>query len=443
MRLGKAVKKKVICLYVCAAVIAVSVCGCGRSKAAEIPGHGYWVDSDIKGAVKAEDDIRLQDDFAAAANKDFLVSTVYDPDKGEIGPFYDTQSFMYLRYRDAIHDESISDENVNVLKTYEELVLDWDSRNALGVEPLRKYIEDINSISGIDEFTAYQGSLMRNPFNLGLYMPETVEGQLKLVDKSTLVLKRPSYTLEESSAYVSFDDNALEKKERVHAIVDYFLTRLGFDKKYINRVLEGDFRIESFMARHEGDSLFSEHEAIEDAQCDREGLKEYCKGYPLLEILDGRGFDKCDSFYVDYPYVGSISSIYNDAHLEDLKAFLIVHTITASRYLLDRQAYDTVMEAEVSKKEKDAHVIYPDEDELFATCLKLGGLTPAMDTVYLEKYYPDESKIKMVSDFIRHPLFFTYHLPVRNNKTVNEIGNHLYPGLIRLILFEIDRIHCR
>ena len=45
--------------------------GCGNKDGeAGVPGGGKWVDSDIIGMVKSEDNIRPQDDFAAAANKD-------------------------------------------------------------------------------------------------------------------------------------------------------------------------------------------------------------------------------------------------------------------------------------------------------------------------------------------------------------------------------------
>ena len=48
----------------------VQLAACGNadvgSSLADEPGHGKWVDSDLKGSVKADDVIRLQDDFAAA-----------------------------------------------------------------------------------------------------------------------------------------------------------------------------------------------------------------------------------------------------------------------------------------------------------------------------------------------------------------------------------------
>ena len=156
---------------VCMAVMLtiLSLTGCGRSDGADIPGGGKWVDSDIVDSVKEETQIRLQDDFAAAVNKDFITSTVYDPDKGSMGPLYDVEGFVYKRYRDALADMSITGANVEALRTYEELTLDWDKRNALGVEPLRKYIEDIESISDIDDLTAFQGSTKRNPFSKGMW----------------------------------------------------------------------------------------------------------------------------------------------------------------------------------------------------------------------------------------------------------------------------------
>ena len=48
---------------------------------ADEPGHGKWIDSDLIGSVKADDVIRLQDDFAAAANQEIITSLNLDPDK--------------------------------------------------------------------------------------------------------------------------------------------------------------------------------------------------------------------------------------------------------------------------------------------------------------------------------------------------------------------------
>ena len=61
-----------------AMLIQLTACGSDNSGGGLIdePGHGKWVDSDIKGYVKAEDEIRLQDDFAAAANKESIIAAL-------------------------------------------------------------------------------------------------------------------------------------------------------------------------------------------------------------------------------------------------------------------------------------------------------------------------------------------------------------------------------
>ncbi len=70
-----------------------------------------------------------------------------------------------------------------MLRTFEDLVLNWDKRNEQCIEPTRKYIDDIQSISSIEDMTDYQASLERNPFNLGLIVPTEVIPQIIQVNK--------------------------------------------------------------------------------------------------------------------------------------------------------------------------------------------------------------------------------------------------------------------
>ena len=57
-------------------LIQLTACGGADSSSglADEPGYGKWVDSDLKGSVSTDDVIRLQDDFAASANKETITS---------------------------------------------------------------------------------------------------------------------------------------------------------------------------------------------------------------------------------------------------------------------------------------------------------------------------------------------------------------------------------
>ena len=126
-----------------AIAMACQVSACGGAKISEglsdEPGHGKWVDSDVKGTVKAEDEIRLQDDFAAAVNQKTIVSLELK-DEEDWSATDGASDLMQSRFREALKDESLTGANAKVLRTFENLVLNWDERNKLGIEPMRKYI---------------------------------------------------------------------------------------------------------------------------------------------------------------------------------------------------------------------------------------------------------------------------------------------------------------
>ena len=131
----------------------------GISDSSVEPGGGKWVDSDVSGMVNPEDNIRLQDDFAAAANKDYILSASLDPAYEEASIVLDADKLVYERCMAIASDETMTDDNALKYKALVDLHSDWDERNKLGVKPLEKYIIDIQSISSISELTEYQASL--------------------------------------------------------------------------------------------------------------------------------------------------------------------------------------------------------------------------------------------------------------------------------------------
>lgn len=387
-----------------AIAMACQVSACGGAKISEglsdEPGHGKWVDSDVKGTVKAEDEIRLQDDFAAAVNQKTIVSLELK-DEEDWSATDGASDLMQSRFREALKDESLTGANAKVLRTFENLVLNWDERNKLGIEPMRKYIDDIQSISSIDELTEYQASLERNPFNFGLIMPGNVQAQDIHSDKSTLVLKVARYSLGERDNYLDYTDKTLELKESNDGTVAYLLESLGYDEKSIKETLKGCYAIEKFLATNECMSLYNRSEVLDQVQTDRVGLEGYAGGYPLLEILDGRGFSKVDSFNVDYKLLGKLSSIYDQNHLQDLKSFFTVQMLQLGYPTLDKGTIEKVLEIGRAKSEKDDGEYEEKSDDLvFYTMAKDYGFLPALADLYLEKYYPDDTKINEIRDFI-------------------------------------------
>lgn len=363
------------------------------------PGGGKWVDSDVIGTVKPEDDIRIQDDFAAAVNKDYIATAVVDPAYEEASLVLDATKLIYERSMEIASDDSMMSDNALIYKKWIDLYSDWDARDDLGVEPVRKYITDIQNISSIDGLTEYLGSTEKNPFGLGMLRMDSVGAQLQFPDKSTLNLKAPDLSLGSVSSYVEFTGGTLAAKERTDEAVGYFLSRLGFSENEIRTVLAGNYRVETFIARNSGIDNFTVSESFTQAQKDRQGISDMQGGYPLLQILDNRGYGECKSFYVDYVYLNSLSNFYSDKNLEDIKSFLIVQTLDSSRYLLDRESYEKMVEMYNPGAGSADGLSYGQECVLFRNNLKDSGFLPLLDTLYLEKYYTDNETTDQVKSF--------------------------------------------
>jgi len=147
-----------------AVFLSVSLCACGSGDSAKIssgPGK-KWVDSDLIGAVSQDHVIREQDDFAASVNQAW---------KAEIGDrfynvFQDVSDAVTANKKQALSDPSITGETIERLRAYCELASDWDKRDAGDISPLKPYIEDIESISSMDEMYDYLADPIRNPLFL-------------------------------------------------------------------------------------------------------------------------------------------------------------------------------------------------------------------------------------------------------------------------------------
>ena len=80
-------RKHSLLIIVLAAAIALSSAACageagnGAESTITVPGNGKWVDSSIRGTITAESEPRLQDDFAAAANKEYLLELAASTDE--------------------------------------------------------------------------------------------------------------------------------------------------------------------------------------------------------------------------------------------------------------------------------------------------------------------------------------------------------------------------
>lgn len=368
-------------------VLLLTGCGSGGDKTAgnnSDPGHGLWVDSDVEGSVKAEDNIRLQDDFAAAANHDGIVS-------GEVKE----KNIMILadtvreRKRKIIDEGSYTGEGSQLLNTYVELASDWESRNKDGAEPLRPYLDRIDAISSIDGYYDFICDPVKNPaavspLTIGSFWGSKIEPTV-----NCLRLRAMDFSLGDASAYFRLIDS-LEQKEIVDGEVRYILGRLGYDENKITDILKRNYTIEKKLAKNAG-------EIEEEDECgfSSDELYSLDTTFPVKRFLTAFNYQDTKRFAADKDYIESLSKVITEKNLEDLKASLTVQYVLLAKTWLDRECYDTVTELEEDRTKAPE----PDEDDEYTTNEKilfdeyLGNtfLEGALDKAYVDKYVDERS----------------------------------------------------
>ena len=104
-------------------------------------------------------------------------------------------------------DESLPGEEAEVLRKYYALSSDWDYRNSQGVEPLKPYIADIESISSMDELYAFFGDLERNPLALAPITVDVMDSYHieEYPDINLTIVDTPKLSLQASNGKFYYD----------------------------------------------------------------------------------------------------------------------------------------------------------------------------------------------------------------------------------------------
>ena len=386
-------KRKVLSAA-CAVMLCISLTACGGADImSQIAGSSNkWVDSDLIGTVPADAEIRLQDDFAAAINQEWK-NEVGDQFRGT---FQDAVDNVFENKKQIVTDESIPGATAECIRTYYGLASNWDDRAEDGYTPLKPYIEDIESISSMDEMYNFIEDPQRNPLFLG---PITTDLNVILQSEKDkdgyavgLVLPELSLTVDGANQnYLSLDSSSsFEEYERVCEKTEYLLGKLGYSDKEIDETIEGCMKWEKKLAAYDGATA-----NMIIPTYTRDELYDLAGDFPMEKIITSWGFGDAEYFCIDTAYAKKLDSICKEGNLKNIKAFLIVNYCLQSAQYLDKDTYDKMEELDLPKGKKA-----PDTGEtpeqlenelMFDTYIGESPMVGAMNQVYVENYFDDSA----------------------------------------------------
>lgn len=387
------------------ALLLLCMTGCEKiSKMMNTGGASAWINSDMKESYENVGEIRLQDDFAAAINRDWVVSQ-----EGEAGGTLNSiMETVDEREKEILSDPTLQDRDALELKKFAEFAMDWDCRNSQGIEPLRRYIESIQSISSKEDAYRWICDPESNPLFLAPLILRDYGKDYESEDQYMVLMHYPKLSLTtddgKEDAYTSMEMSSHKRKLYVDSITEYMLSRLGYTGQDIRKIQKQGYLFEKKLYDAQGRLQLKP----DGPKYTMDDIIQEAGGYPFSDYWQSHGFAVPKIFRVNMEYIKRIDGICND--VEGFKSMMMVQYLLYLTEFLDADtlaASDdanalTMTDQEIKDKElKDK--VEQKEDRLLTAYLNNTCMIDIMGKYYVQKYYTDQDRerlTKLTEDLI-------------------------------------------
>lgn len=305
-----------------------------------------WLCSNLDGNVTADTEVpELTEDFYLACNIEELQNFQIPESYGSYG----TAEEVAIQLNDDIADlftsnvEAKSHDAQLALNLYS-LYMDWDSRNEVGVTPLKEMTDAVEAIDSIEALTDYLGSTpledqLSNLYTIGI----TVDKD----DASSYILaiKCGELMLNDAAEYQELTLLGKVKKDAYEIFVSRVLEKLGYSEDEAAEKIENCLALEAQLARSmisEADKKKPDYQQKTNNHYTRQELVEAQGSVPLIATFEeAAGYPEADTYLLLEPdWLDKLNSLYTEENLDLIKDYLIVHGIIKNAASTDRECYD-------------------------------------------------------------------------------------------------------
>ena len=239
-------------------------------------------------------------------------------------------------------DEAESHDAQLALNLYS-LYMDWDSRNALGVAPLKELTDAVEAIDSLDTLTHYLSELPPEDQIFGLYV---CFHEQDLDDASSYILEidPAGLMMDDAAEYRELTALGKAKKDEYSALASKILIKLGYSEEEAAEKIENCLAFETELASAMltvADRRKPDYISRINNHYTREELAEAQGNVPLIATFEkSKGYPEADHYLLTEPdWLARLNSLYTEEHLTGIKDYLIVNGIIVSADSLDRECY--------------------------------------------------------------------------------------------------------
>lgn len=206
-----------------------------------------WLCSMIDGTVTEDTPTDPKDDFYLYVNKDKLLSFELTDERPEIGPFVDVIYKVDGDIRAMYEEDYPESHDARLVYDLYHMALDWETRDALGVEPLKKITDEIEAISSIDELTAYFTKPVDGEPRTKLWRSFSTIDPVHS-DTNILMVNYCPLLRRDSAEYSAPTPRGEEMTACSTDLTEYLLVRLGYSEEEARQKIENCMKLEGMLA---------------------------------------------------------------------------------------------------------------------------------------------------------------------------------------------------
>ena len=355
-----------------------------------------WMDSDIQQWVKMTEEVPPTADYNLHVNREWMINTElpdgyasYDSIT-EQAVEVDAQILDILKNPEKETDAALIHDQELVQKYYS-MWLDWESRNKLGVQPLKDRLTPLMEVETLEDLTDY---LSRPETAISATELLTCDVDINWNDTShyAVYVAPVDLIFGDSMYYGMMSESDAMAEPYYDQVIRHILVELGYTDSEATSILKGCFAFEQDIAEH---IMTTEEESARDAIAKQnnprtmEQLEQEAGDFPIREMVAAYGGEGSDVYILTQPdWLSAMAVLYDEDYVEYLKDYLICYTAQDYATLLDRDCYDIYYEV----INGISGAVGTKSDEKSASDAVNTFLPMQMARLYADRYVTDETK---------------------------------------------------
>ena len=356
------------------------------------PGGGEpWADTDLQANIKAGMSTSPAEDFHLFVNYDWLSTSEIPAGYTSNGPFLDVQLETDAKARALFEDEELEGHNADLIRDFYAAYLDWDARNAAGVEPIRPTVEAIEALTSIEELSDFLCDRERS-YQVPRFVSMENTASLNDATRYILDLSDSGFLLQDPGEYVNKSVVGRLLSDVYKKGSTAMLEKLGYSKQEAEKRFDEAIAFEAKLAAvcmTADEQMSPDYLQKINNEYSMADAAALAPNFPLERLISSYGYGEAEKLLVEEPaYLEKLSEVFTEENLPGMKSCMLIKYVIGQSNYVDQDSFNTMLDLQNAAMGSQGKL----SDEEYAYQFVSSWLAEPLERCYLERYDAGEVK---------------------------------------------------